>query len=113
MSTDRFISRHWFACLLVALHTLLVGIYAWIELDHAWNDMNPTMLVMMSLHVVDYPVHQVLRHLISIQESPGTYLAVLLVAGGAFWFALGTGVTYACRSARHLLFGGHPATNGA
>lgn len=112
MSFDRFIGRHWFACLLVALHTLLVGIYAWIELDKAWNDMNPTMLVMMSLYVIDYPIHQLLRPLINGTESTGTYLVVLAILGGAFWFAVGTAVTYVSRGARHLFLPRRPAANG-
>ena len=37
MSIDSFVSRNWFACLLVALHTLLVGAYGWIELDGAFD----------------------------------------------------------------------------
>ena len=61
MSIDKFIRRHSLACLLAAIHTLLIGAYAWIELNHAWNDQNPTMLVMAALHVGDYPVEAVLH----------------------------------------------------
>jgi uncharacterized membrane protein len=112
MIIDRFIRRNWFACLLVTLHTLLVGAYAWIELNDAWNDMNPTLLVMMALYVVDYPIHLALRPLINNAESIGTYLAALFMLGGAFWFIVGTLVTYACRAVRQLFIGGRPATNG-
>lgn len=112
MSIDQFVGRHRFALALVALHSLLVGAYAWIELDGAWNDMNPTMLVMAALHVVDYPIHLVLHPLINNVEDTGTYLAALLVLGGAFWFVVGLLVTYACRAARQLMFGGRPAANG-
>jgi hypothetical protein len=49
MSVDHLDAGNWFTCLLVALHTLLVGAYAWIEFYDAWNDMNATMLVMMGL----------------------------------------------------------------
>lgn len=112
MSIDQFAGRHRFALALVVLHTLLVGIYAWIELDDAWNDMNPTMLVMAALYIVDYPIHVVLRPLINNFEHTGTYLALLLVLGGAFWFVVGMFVTYACRVARQLMFGRQPAANG-
>jgi len=112
MSLDQFVSRHRFALALVVLHTLLVGAYAWIELDDAWNDMNPTMLVMAALHVVDYPIHLVLHPVSNNVEHTGTYLAALLVLGGAFWFVLGMLVTYACRAARQLMFGRQPAANG-
>jgi hypothetical protein len=101
MSIDLLVSRHWFACLLVVLHTLLVGVYAWIELDDAWNDMNPTMLVMLAIATIDYPIHLVLQPLINNQQSIGTYLAATLVLGGAFWFAMGTIVTYVCRQMKH------------
>jgi hypothetical protein len=89
MSLDRFVARNWFACTLVVLHTLLVALYAWIELDDAWNDMNPTMLVMAALHVVDYPIHQLLRLVISPATGVGTFLAATLVLGGLFWSGVG------------------------
>lgn len=95
MSIDRFIGRHRLASLLVALHTLMVGAFVWIELNHAWNDMNPTMLVMAALHVFDYPVNAVLQPLINSAENLGTYLAALLVLGGVFWFIVGTLITFA------------------
>ena len=110
MSIDRFVSRHWFALLLAALHTILVGAWAWIELDNAWNDMNPTMLVMMALYVVDYPIHLLLRPFIDNVEQTGTYLAATLVLGGAFWFTVGTLISYACRALRHMTVGRCPAT---
>src|SRR5262245_19820245 len=109
MNIDRFIRRHWFACLLVALHTLLVGAYAWIELDDAWNDMNSTMLVMVAMAKIDYPIHLLLQPLINNQQSTGTYLAALLVLGGAFWFAVGTIVSYVSRQVTQTLIG-FPAT---
>lgn len=89
MNLDRFVRRNWLACMLVVLHTLLVAAWAWIELDNAWNDMNPTMLVMAALHVADYPVHQLLRLVLSPSTGTGTILAATLVLGGLFWFGIG------------------------
>lgn len=112
MNIDRFVHRHWFALTLVAVHTLLIGAYAWIELDHAWNDMNPTMLVMAALHVADYPLLQLLQPIFHNVDRPGTFLAVLLVLGGAYWFALGMLVTCACRGVRNLFISSRPVANG-
>lgn len=109
MSIDSLVKRHWFACLLVALHTLLVSAYAWIELDHAWNDMNPTMLVMLAMAKIDYPIHLVLQPFINNQQSIGNYLVATPVLGGAFWFAVGSIVTYGCRQLKNV-FIGSPAT---
>jgi hypothetical protein len=109
MSIDRFASRYWFGLLLVALHTLLVGAWTWIELDDAWNDMNPTMLVMAALHIVDYPIHLVLRPFIDNVEQTGTYLAATIVLGGMFWFVVGTLVAYACRALRQIAIARRPA----
>jgi hypothetical protein len=103
MSIDQFVCRHSLACLFVAIHTLLIGAYAWIELNHAWNDQNPTMLVMAALHVGDYPVAAVLHPIFDGTERLGTYLAALLVIGGAYWFCIGTIMTYAWRGIRWLL----------
>jgi hypothetical protein len=97
MSIDRFIRRHPLACVLVALHTLLVGAYVWIELNHAWNDMNPTMLVMAGLHLADFPIHLLLHPLFDGVEQTGSYLAALLVIGGAYWFAMGSLIEFAWR----------------
>ena len=102
MSIDQFIRRHSLACLLVGIHTLLIGAYAWIELNHAWNDQNPTMLVMAALHVGDYPVAALLHPIFDGTERLGTYLATLLVVGGAYWFGIGTIMTYAWRGIRRL-----------
>ena len=102
MSIDQFIRRHSLACLLAAIHTLLIGAYAWIELNHAWNDQNPTMLVMAALHVGDYPVAALLHPIFDGTERLGTYLATLLIVGGAYWFSIGTVITYAWRGIRRL-----------
>jgi hypothetical protein len=102
MSIDSFVRRHWFALLLLALHSLLVGAWAWIELDNAWNDMNPTMLVMAAFHIVDYPIHALLQPLIPVAEHTGTYLAAALVLGGAVWFAVGWLMGYAVRESRRF-----------
>lgn len=100
MSIERFLNHHWFACFLVALHTLLVGTWVWIELNDAWNDMNPTMLVWFAFRVFDYPVHLILHPFIDNVAQTGTYLAATLVIGGAFWFAIGTLAAHACRWVR-------------
>jgi hypothetical protein len=97
MSMDRFIRRHWFACVLVAIHTSLIGAFAWIELNHAWNDQNPTMLVMAALHIADYPIAAALHPLLDGSERLGNYLVTLLIVGGAYWFAIGSLATYAWR----------------
>ena len=89
MSVDRFIARNRMACALFALHTLLIGAYAWIELNHAWNDMNPTMLVMAAFHIFDYPVHLALQPFFAGGQQLGSYLVATLIVGGAFWFAIG------------------------
>lgn len=101
MSIDRFISRYWFALTLTGLHTLLVAAWAWIELNDAWNDMNPTMLVMAALHVVDYPIHLVLAPLVNLAQNTGNYLASLLLVGGAFWFVVGSLISFAVRASLH------------
>src|SRR6188768_1876500 len=111
MTSNRFLSNHWFALSLVALHTSLVGAYAWIELDHAWNDMNATMLVMAGLHIVDYPIHALLQPLFHGTERIGTYLAALTISGGAFWFIVGALLTKAGRVSMHLLARRRPAVN--
>ena len=100
MSIDRFVSRHWFALSLVGVHTLLIGAFAWIELDHAWNDMNPTMLVMAALHVGDYPVLHLLDAVGFTNEHMGTYLTVLALVGGMFWFGIGLTIEAVFRVAR-------------
>jgi uncharacterized membrane protein len=112
MNINQFAARNWFAWLLVALHSLLVGAYAWIELDNAWNDMNPTMLVMVGLHVIDYPIHVILQPLIDNVEQTGTYLAATLALGGTFWFGVGSIITFAARMLHHIMLGYRPATNG-
>ena len=89
MSVDRFIAHNRIACTFVAIHTLLIGAYACIELNHAWNDMNPTMLVMAAFHIVDYPIHVVLRPFFAGGQQLGSYLVATLILGGAFWFAIG------------------------
>jgi hypothetical protein len=113
LSFDRFASRHWLALLLVCLHTLLVVAYAWIELDHAWNDMNASMLVMAGLHIVDYPIHMLLQPLFRGGDNTGSYLATLLVVGGAYWFALGTVTSYGIRTIRGIHVCRRRAANGA
>ena len=90
MSLNRFLGKNWLACLLVSLHSLLIVLWAWIELDNAWNDMNPTMIVMAALYVIDYPINQLLTYLVSPTTQTGTYLAALLLFGGVFWFAVGS-----------------------
>lgn len=112
MSVDRFAKRYWLALLLVALHTLLVGLWAWIELDHAWNDMNATMLVQMAFYVADWPIHWVLRPWIDSVARTGTYLAATLALGTVFWFAVGVAATVSCRAAWHLPLWRRPAHNG-
>jgi hypothetical protein len=113
MSIDAFVRRNLFPLLLLTLHTVLVGAYAWIELDHAWNDMNPTMLVMAALHVFDYPIHLVLHEFVNMGQQIGTYLATLLVLGGAFWFSVGWLISRACRAILHMASSRQPITNGA
>ena len=91
------------------MHALLVRAWAWIELDNAWNDMNPTMLVTMALYVVDYPIHWVLRLLIDNVQRTGTYLTATLVLGTLFWFAVGELLTLACRGIRRISVRRRPA----
>ena len=76
-------------------HTLLVEIATWIELNDAWNDMNPTMLVAMSLYAIDYPVIKFLEQFVDRQHEAGTFLYGLKVLGGLFWFAIGMGLSAA------------------
>ena len=112
MSIDNFIHRNRLACLLMALHTLLVGAYAWIELNHAWNDMNPTMLVMAAMHVVDYPIHLVLSPFFGAGQQVGSYLFATLILGGIFWFAIGWCLSHAYRTVRQLVVRQQPMANG-
>jgi hypothetical protein len=109
MSIDQFLNRHRFACFLVALHTLLVGAWAWIELNDAWNDMNPTMLVWVAFRVFDYPIHVILHPLIDNVGHTGNYLAATLVLGGAYWFAIGTFAAQVSRWVRRLPIWRRPA----
>ncbi len=113
MSIDNFIKRHWFALSLVSLHTLLVIAFAWIELDNAWNDMNPTMLVMAALHVGDYPVLHLLDALGFTVEQMGTYLVMLSITGGLFWFGIGLAIESICRAARGFFAPRKLASGGA
>jgi hypothetical protein len=113
MGINNFIRRNLFASLLLALHTVLIGAYAWIELDHAWNDMNPTMLVMAATRVFDYPIHLVLHAFVDLGQHTGTYLASLLVLGGAFWFACGWLVSHAFRAVWQWVVLSQPVRNGA
>jgi hypothetical protein len=61
--------------------------------------------------VVDYPIHALLNRLIDSAERTGTYLAVLVVIGGAFWFLVGTLVAHTGRSLRQIFIAGRPATD--
>jgi hypothetical protein len=100
MSIDRFISRNPLACALVVLHTLLLGVCVWIQLDGAWNDMNPTMVVGMAMYGMDAPIHWMLGSWLDMKELPGTYATALLVLGTALWFIIGTLLTLAYRGLR-------------
>jgi len=97
MNLQQFAKRNWLACSFVAAHTLLIVLWAWIELDHAWDDMNPTMLVWAALHIADYPLHLALRPLVDITTRTGTYLFVLLIGGGLFWYCIGVLLSVALR----------------
>ena len=97
MRIERFLQTHWFALMLVGLHALLIGAWAWIELDNAWNDRNPTMLVMAALHLLDYPVHALLKPWIDSVERTGTFLAALFVLGSLYWFIIGSLIALAFR----------------
>ena len=112
MNVDNLVRRNWFAFLLVALHTLLIVAWAWIQLDNTWNDMNPTMLVMAALHLFDFPIHVVLHPFIDNAQQTGTYLAALLVLGGAFWFAIGWLVSHAFRRVCQFVGRNRAVTHG-
>ncbi len=112
MNIDRFVSRNWFALLLVALHMLLLVGAAWITLDNAWNDMHPTFLLLIAFQTVDAPILWVLTPVVDAVKTPGTLLAATFVLGTPFWFAVGTFVTYACRALHQLKIGRRPAANG-
>jgi hypothetical protein len=62
------------------LHTALVGAAHFIETGPGWDDQSPTILVLVALHYLDYPLQLVL-------EKP-TW-ALVAAAGGALWFAVG------------------------
>lgn len=113
MSINRFAKRYWLALLLVGLHTLLIGLWAWIELDDAWNDMNPTMLVQVAFYVADWPIHWVLHPWIDSVARTGTYLAATLALGTLFWFAVGVVLTAGCRALWRLRIWRRPAAGGA
>jgi hypothetical protein len=103
MSIDRFVSRNWFAVTLLVSHTLLIAAAAVIEINDAWNDMNPTFLVMLGIYYIDIPLRFVLEPLINTADGPANYLAALMVLGGAFWFVVGTAVTYIVRAAKRAV----------
>lgn len=112
MSIEHFVRRNWLASLLVGLHAVLVFAWTWIELDDAWNDMNPTMLVWSAFFVVDYPIHWVLNSWIDSVQQTGTYLAAILVLGSIYWFAVGSLAACACHGLHRLWLGHRPAHNG-
>jgi hypothetical protein len=103
LSVDHFLGRHWLACLLLALHTVLIAAVGWVQLDNGWDDMNPTFLLLLGFQSIDAPIHWLLRPLIDVGQLPGTYLAATMVLGGLFWFALGSLLSFVGRGLRHLL----------
>ncbi len=112
MSIDRFVRRNWFACLLVVLHTLMIVGLGWAHLDGAAHDMSPAFLLILAVRYIDAPVLWLLNAWFQNSERVGTNLAVVFLLGGAFWFVVGTLVTYTCRGVRHLFVGGRQAANG-
>ncbi len=112
MSIDRLISRNPLACALVLVHTLLWGACVWIELDDAWNDMNPTMAVGMAMYAMDVPIHWLPRSGFEIKEINGIYAATVLFLGTAMWFTIGMLITLAFRGLRRISIRKIPLTNG-
>lgn len=73
----------------LVLHTALVGAAVFIETGPGWDDQSPTILVLVALHYVDYPLRFIL-------EKPSW--ALIVAAGGAMWFGVGLAVQLALRS---------------
>lgn len=78
---------------LLVLHTLLIEAYSLIELEDAWNDMNPTMLVAVAVSIVDRPLIALLGRFVDFQEHPGVFLMALKLLGGLLWFSVGLFLT--------------------
>lgn len=113
MAFEQFILRHRFASLLVGMHAVLLFVWAWIELDGAWNDMNPTMLVWAAFYVVDYPIHWALNPWVDSTQQTGTYLVLVLLFGSVYWFAIGSLVARAFNELCRLCSGRHQSRLGA
>ena len=97
MTSDRI--RDWvLPIVLLTAHTLLLETATAIELNDAWNDQNASLLVALTIPVVDAPVAWAVRPLVDSQSQPGTYYLLLKVLGGAFWFGVGWLATLVFRS---------------
>jgi hypothetical protein len=82
--------RFWLPLILTAFHTVLVTIASAIEYASAWDDMSPTMLVLMAAYILDFPIHFAFRQFAPRLEGLELwYLAQLVVTGGLLWFGVG------------------------
>lgn len=84
--------RFWLPLTLTAFHTVLVTIASAIEYASAWDDMSPTMLVMMAGYILDFPIHfafMQLQFAPRLERLEFWYLAQLVVTGGLLWFGVG------------------------
>jgi len=80
----------WLPLVFATLHTILITIASAIEYASAWDDMNPTLLVMIAAYFFDFPIHAAYRHLGLLPEGPALwYFAQLIVTGGLMWFGVG------------------------
>jgi hypothetical protein len=79
----------WLAIAFGGLHALLGGAAVTIQLLGAWNDMNPTMLVWMAFHYVDYPLWMLVDALATPNTSATAAIVFVAIAGTLTWGAIG------------------------
>jgi hypothetical protein len=77
------------------LHALLGGTAVAIEIFDAWNDMNPTMLVWMAFHYIDYPLWMLVTTFAPVNSSAMAEIVFVAVVGTLAWFAVGLLIQFA------------------
>jgi hypothetical protein len=90
--------------ILASLHTLLATVAGAIEFASAWDDMNPTMLVMLAIMAVDYPIHQAFMHAgLFPNDRTAWYPTQLVFTGALLWFTVGCALQFLVSGVRYVL----------
>jgi hypothetical protein len=71
------------------LHALLGGAAVTIQILGAWNDMNPTMLVWIAFHYVDYPLWMLVDALAPQNTSATAGIFFVAIVGTIAWGTIG------------------------